>query len=160
MLTVEEKMLTVEEIREIEEEIRGVELKQAACISALKIVQKSRGWISDEALKDLSGLLEMTPDELDGIATFYSLIFRKPVGKHVILICDSVSCWITGYEEIYEHLKKRLGINLGGTTADGKFTLLPVACIGVCNHAPAIIIDKDIYGDLNKDKIDDILTGY
>jgi NADH-quinone oxidoreductase subunit E len=153
-------MLTGEEKREIEEEIQGVELKQAACIGALKIVQKHRGWVSDEAIKDISGLLEMTPDELDGIATFYSLIFRKQVGEHVILICDSVSCWITGYDRIYEHLKKRLGISLGETSTDGKFTLLPVACIGVCNHAPAMIIDKDIYGDLDENRIDDILAGY
>jgi len=153
-------MLTEEEKTKIEAEIRENEQKQAACIGALKIVQAHRGWVSDEAIKDISELLDMTPDELDGIATFYSLIFRRQVGRHVILICDSVSCWIMGYENILDRLKNRLGIELGETTPDGRFTLLPVACIGLCDHAPAMIIDKDIHGDLDEEKIDDILSGY
>lgn len=153
-------MLTQEEKREIEEEINEYEQKHAACIGAMKVIQKHRGWVSDEAIKDICELLEMTPDELDGVATFYSLIFRKPMGKHVILLCDSVSCWIMGYEKILQHLKTRLGIELGETSADGMFTLLPVACIGACDHAPAMIIDNDVYRDLDEVKIDGILAKY
>ncbi len=111
-------------------------------------------------LKDVSGLLGISPDELDGIATFYSLIFRRPVGRHVILICDSVSCWVMGYEKILSHLRKRLGIGPGETSADGKFTLLPVACIGVCEHAPALIIDTEVYKDLDEERLDEILGKY
>ena len=98
----------------------------AVCIEALKIVQRHRGWVSDDGLRDVADILDMTPDELDSVATFYNLIFRKPVGRHVILICDSVSCWIMGYErDPATYLKERLGIGLGETTADGRFTLLP-----------------------------------
>jgi NADH-quinone oxidoreductase subunit E len=153
-------MLTQEERKEIEAEINEYEQKHAACIGAMKVIQRHRGWVSDEAIKDICELLEMTSDELDGVATFYSLIFRKPMGKHVILVCDSVSCWIMGYEKIIQHLKTRLGIELGETSADGMFTLLPVACIGTCDHAPAMIIDNDVYRDLDEVKIDSILAKY
>ena len=102
----------------------------------------------------------MTPDELDSVATFYNLIFRKPVGRHVILICDSVSCWVMGYRGMEEHLKARLGIGFGETTADGRFTLLPNACLGVCERAPAMMIDEDLHTDLHPEKIDQILEKY
>jgi NADH-quinone oxidoreductase subunit E len=153
-------MLTEEERNEIEVEVHDYEQRQAACIDALKIVQRHRGWVSDEAVKDISEFLGMTPDELDSVATFYSLIYRKPVGKHVILICDSVSCWIMGYEKILDHLKTKLGIGLGETSADGRFTLLPVACIGACDKAPAVIIDNEIFSNLDEGKIDGILAQY
>jgi NADH-quinone oxidoreductase subunit E len=153
-------MLTEEERRIIEEEIREYDQKRAACISALKVIQRQRGWVPDEAIKDISELLGMTPDELDGVATFYSLIFRKPLGKHVILVCDSISCWIMGYEKILDHLKTKLGIDLGETSADGKFTLLPIACIGSCDNAPAMIVDNKVYRNLDIKKIDDILGKY
>jgi NADH-quinone oxidoreductase subunit E len=152
-------VLTEEERKEIEEEVRKSERKRAAAVEVLKIVQKHRGWISDE-LHELAEILDMTPAEIDSLATFYSLVFRKPVGKHVILICDSVSCWIVDYEKILGHLTARLGIGLGGTTADGQFTLLPVACLGACDHAPAMMIDEEFYGDLTAAKIDQLLDKY
>jgi NADH-quinone oxidoreductase subunit E len=134
--------------------------KRAASIEALKVVQQHRGWVSDEALDEVAELLEMTPDELDGVATFYNLIFRKPVGRHVILVCDSVSCWIMGYDNLRDHLKSRLGIDLGETTADGRFTLLPSVCLGACDHAPVMMIDDDLHLDLTPERIDQILAGY
>ena len=79
----------------------------------------------------------MTPEELDGVATFYNLVFRRPVGRHVALICDSVSCWIMGYEKLRQGLTSRLNVSLGETTADNRFTVLPIVCLGVCDHAPA-----------------------
>jgi NADH-quinone oxidoreductase subunit E len=160
MWTGRKTMLSEEEKKEMEVELQEYEQKNAACIEAMKIVQRHRGWLSDEAIRDISEFFGMTPDELDSVATFYSLIFRKPVGEHVILICDSISCWIMGYEKIIRHLKARLGIELGETTADGKFTLLPVACIGACDEAPALIIDGEVYGNLDESKIDDILFKY
>jgi NADH-quinone oxidoreductase subunit E len=153
-------MLTEEEKREIETELHHYEQKQAACVEAMKIVQRHRGWVSDENIRDIARLLEMTPDELDGVATFYNLIFRRPVGKHVILICDSVSCWIMGYKDLRQHLTDRLGINLGETTTDGRFTLLPIVCLGTCDHAPALMIDNELYRDLDPQKIDAILEKY
>jgi NADH-quinone oxidoreductase subunit E len=153
-------MLTEDEKNEIKAEFYKYEQRQAVCIDALKIVQRHRGWVSEEAVKDISEFLDMTSDELDSVATFYSHIYRKPVGKHVILICDSVSCWIMGYEKIVNYLQTKLGIGIGETTTDGRFTLLPSACIGACDKAPAVIIDNEIISDLDEGKIDDILAQY
>ena len=152
-------MLAEEEKREIEAEIRQYAQKRAACIDALKIVQGRRGWVSDENIRDLAEFLDMTPDELDSVATFYNLIFRKPVGRRVILICDSVSCWIMGYDRIRNHLTARLGIAPGETSADGEFTMLPIACLGACDHAPALMINEELYQDLEPHKLDRILEG-
>jgi NADH-quinone oxidoreductase subunit E len=153
-------MLSAEERREIKAELAHYPQKQAVCIEAMKIIQRHRGWVSDEAIKDLAALLEMTPDELDGVATFYNLIFRKPVGKHVILLCDSVTCWIMGYDRLRQHLTSRLGIQLGETSPDGRFTLLPIVCLGTCDHAPALMIDNDLHRDLDSTKLDEILSKY
>ena len=116
-------MLTPEERQEIEAEFPRYPNKRAVCIDAMKIIQRHRGWVSDESLRDIGEVLDMTPDELDGVATFYNLVFRKPVGRHVVLVCDSVSCWIMGYEKLCHGLTSRLGVKLGGTTADGRFTV-------------------------------------
>ncbi len=153
-------MLTAEEKKEIEAEFPRYEQKRAACVEALKIVQRNRGWVSDDTLSEVAEFLKMTPAELDAVATFYNLIYRKPVGKHIILVCDSVSCWIMGYEHIRQHLQDRLGIRFGETTADGVFTLLPIVCLGACDQAPAIMIDDQLYGNLDPAKIDDILSTY
>jgi NADH-quinone oxidoreductase subunit E len=152
-------MLSEEERQEIEREILRSGVKRGASLEALRIVQKYRGWVSDE-IHDTAEILGMTSAELDAVATFYSLIFRRPVGKHVILICDTVSCWVTGYEKILERLTRRLGIGMNETSADGQFTLLPVACLGVCDRAPAMMIDEELYTDLTPEKVDEILGHY
>src|SRR5215469_11484316 len=110
-------MLTEPERREIENEIVHYPTRAAASIDALKIVQRFRGWVSDEAIQDIAGFLGISTTELDSVATFYNLIFRKPVGRHVILLCDSVSCWIMGYVRLRASLG-RLGIGFGETTPD------------------------------------------
>jgi NADH-quinone oxidoreductase subunit E len=153
-------MLTPEELHEIEEEFPRYPRRDAVCIDAMKIVQKHRGWVSDESIRDIAELLGMSPAELDGIATFYNLIFRKPVGRHVIMVCDSVSCWIMGYDRVREHLTKRLGVGLGQTTADDRFTLLPIVCLGCCDRAPAMMVDNDLYGNLDSAKIDAAIEQY
>ena len=153
-------MLTQEEKKEIDEELKLFPFKKAASIEALKIVQHHRGWVSDECIDDLSEYLEMSSEELDNIATFYNLVFRKPVGRHTILICDSVSCYILGYQKILDHLHKQLGIQYGETTPDNRFTLLPIPCLGTCDHAPAMIIDNDLHRDLTVEKMNGILEKY
>jgi len=153
-------MLTDKEIQEIDREIEHYPHKKAASIEALKVVQKHRGWVSDENIRDIAHYLEMTPDELDGVATFYNLVFRKPVGRHVILVCDSVSCWVMGFETLMDHLKQKLGVQLGETTKDERFTLLTIPCLGTCDHAPALMIDNDLYRDLTTEKLDKILEQY
>lgn len=153
-------MLSVEEQKDLEEELKIVPYKKAATIEALKVVQKHRGWVSDDGVKDIAEFLEITPDEVDGIATFYNLVFRRKVGKHVILICDSVSCWILGYKQILDYINNKLGIKFGETTSDGKFTLLPIPCLGTCDHAPALMIDNDLHRDLTPDMLDSIIEKY
>ncbi|HEY3269293.1 MAG TPA: NADH-quinone oxidoreductase subunit NuoE [Armatimonadota bacterium] len=153
-------MLTEEEKQEIEAEFPRYPNKRAVCIDAMKTIQRHRGWVSDDALRDVAGILEMTVDELDGVATFYNMIFREPVGRHVILLCNSVSCWIMGYERLRARLSAQLGIQPGGTTADGRFTLLPIVCLGACDHAPALMVDNDTYRDVDPDGVADILARY
>jgi NADH-quinone oxidoreductase subunit E len=153
-------MLTEAEKHEIEAELGRYPERQAAAPEVLKIVMRRTGWISDDDLRDIAAFLQMSPDELDSVATGYNLIFRRPVGRHVILICDSVSCWIMGYEPLREHLMAKLGIGFGQTTADGRFTLLPVCCLGACDHAPAMMIDEDFHGDLDAAGIDRVLEAY
>jgi NADH-quinone oxidoreductase subunit E len=153
-------VLTTEEKREIEAELPRYPTKRAVCIDAMKIVQRHRGWVSDESLQDVAEFLEMSRDELDSVATFYNLIFRKPVGRHVVMFCDSVSCWIMGCDRVREHLTERLGIQPGGTTPDQRFTLLPIVCLGACDRAPVMMLDWDLFQDLDPQKIDVILENY
>jgi NADH-quinone oxidoreductase subunit E len=155
-----EKMLTSHEKNEIDEAIRLVPVRKAAGIEALKIVQEHRRWVSDESLNDIASYMGMSVEELDSVATFYNMIFRKPVGRHIILLCDSISCWVMGYEDIQEYFKKNLGIGLGETTPDGRFTLLPNCCLGTCDCAPALMIDNDLHRNLSVNQLDEILKKY
>ena len=99
----------------------------------------------------------MSVAELDGIATFYNLIYRKPVGDKVILFCDSVSCWIMGGDAVCAKIRAQLGIEPGETTSDNRYTLLPVTCLGDCDHAPAMMIGEDLHHDLTPDSVGDLL---
>jgi NADH-quinone oxidoreductase subunit E len=153
-------MLSDKENKEIDEEIKLYPFQEAACIDALKIVQQHRGWISDEAVNDIASKLGLSADEVDGVATFYTRIYRKPVGKNIILICDGISCLVMGYESLYEYISKILSIKFGETSGDGRFTLLPVSCLGDCDHAPAMMINDDHYNNLTFEKIDEILGKY
>lgn len=132
----------------------------ALAIEALMAVRERRGYVSDEALGDLAAHMGVSPHELDSVATFYNLIFRQPVGRHVILMCDSISCWIMGYEEMRDHLQQKLGIGFGETTPDGRFTLLTIPCLGACDRAPAMMVDNDLHGPLTSERIDAILERY
>jgi NADH-quinone oxidoreductase subunit E len=153
-------MLSEDERREIEAEFPHYATRQAVSIDAMKIVQKHRGWVSDEAVADIAELLGMSRAEVDGIASFYNLIFRRPVGRHVVYVCDSVSCWIMGCERQFRHLTCRLGIQPGETTPDGRFTLLPIVCLGACDRAPVMMIDGDLHGNLEPTAIDRVLPEY
>ena len=99
----------------------------------------------------------MTPLELEELATFYDFIYREPVGKYVIHICDGVVCWMNGYRSVLDHLCEKLGIGIGETTKDDLFTILPTACIGYCDLSPAVLVNGRPYGPLTPDKINDLL---
>ncbi len=153
-------MLSDKELQEINAELAHAVTKASASVDALNIIQRSRGWVSDEAIRDVSALLEMTTDELDAVATFYSFIFRKPVGRHVILVCDSISCFVMGYNPLLDVLKAKLDISFGGTTEDKRFTLLPISCLGACDRAPAMMVDEDLYGPVTAEMMEGILEKY
>ena len=152
--------LSEKEMHEIDHEVSLVPFKKAAVIEALKIVQKYRRWVSDESVEAVAQYLEMSAAEVDSVATFYNLIYRKPVGKHVILLCDSISCYVMGYGKIYQALQQQLNIQFGQTTKDDLFTLLPNVCLGCCDHAPAMMIDEDLYEDVKENQLPEILQKY
>jgi NADH-quinone oxidoreductase subunit E len=133
---------------------------RAACIDALKIVQKRHGWVPDGAIYAIGDVLGIPASDVEGVATFYNLIFRQPVGRHVITVCDSISCFLTGYEDVITAIKKQLGIELGQTTPDNRFTLLPICCLGACDKGPVLMIDDDTHGNVIAADIDKLLEQY
>ena len=151
-------MLSAEEILLIRKERTRWPTGRGAVSESLMIVQESRGWVPDQAVEEIAAELEVSPAEVEGIATFYDLIFRKPVGRHVIFMCDGVSCRLTGYHDVLRHLSEKLRIGFGQTTADGVFTLLPAGCLGVCEQAPAMIVDGAVYGNLTPKSAEEALN--
>lgn len=144
----------------IEHEMHHYEDPRAASIEALKIVQKARGWVPDGAAEAIGAILGVPASDIEGVATFYSQIFRQPVGRHIIRVCDSMTCYIGGHESVLESLSQQLGIGLGQTSPDGRFTLLPVCCLGNCDKAPALMIDDDTFGDVGPDDVSRLLESY
>ena len=150
-------MLTNEERSQLDEMRSHYPTVRAASVSVLKWLQRERGYLSDESMRDAAGYLGLPVSELEGLATFYNLLFRKPVGERVIYLCDSISCWMCGCDRIREHIRSRLGISPGETTADGKFTLVPVVCLGNCDRAPSMIVGDELFDDLTPENVDEIL---
>lgn len=142
---------------EIKSMIAGVAHAREMAIDVVNRLQDHYGYLSDAALERAADLLGMSPLELEELATFYTFIYREPVGRYVIHVCDSVICWMEGQENLVDHLCRRLGIQLGQTTADGLFTLLPVCCIGYCDRAPAILVNRKVHGPLTIDALDRLI---
>ncbi len=128
-----------------------------AAVDVLKELQRHYGWLTDEAVIAAAEILGLSPLQVEELATFYELIYRRPVGKRVIHVCDSISCWSCGCDTILNHLKERLGVEPGGTSADGCFTLIPCACLGNCGEGPTMMIGDSLYGLLTKERVDEIL---
>jgi NADH-quinone oxidoreductase subunit E len=150
-------MLPKDFVEKLQQEIASVEHPRELAVDIMLTLQNNYGYLSDEALEEGARLLSMTPLELEELATFYDFIYREPVGRFVIHVCDGVVCWMNGYRSVMDYLSKKLGIKPGGTTEDGFFTLLPTACIGYCDLSPAMLINGRPYGPLTPEKIDDIL---
>ena len=150
-------MIPQELREELERKIDGAAHPREMAIDVMVTLQNHFGYLSDEALKEGAALVGMTPLEMEELATFYDFIYRQPVGRYVIHICDGVVCWMNGYRNIFDHLCRRLGIGVGETTPDGMFTLLPTACIGYCDLSPAVLINRRAYGPLTPAKIDALL---
>ena len=152
-------VLSEQELREIDAEIAHVPYRAAVAIDALKIVQAHRGWVSDESLQAIARHLEMSAEELEGVATFYNLIFRRPVGENVILLCNSISCWIKGCDKLQASITRQLDIAPGETTADKRYTLLPVTCLGACDKAPVMMVGDALHEDVTEQNLVKLLGG-
>jgi NADH-quinone oxidoreductase subunit E len=126
-------------------------------VDALRAVQSCHGWVPDAGIDLVAELLGVLPVEVEEVATFYDKIFRRPVGKRVIHLCDSICCWAGDGEALAAYLQQTLGIGFGETTPDGLFTLLPTCCLGACGEAPAMMVGLTTYGNLTAEKIDAIL---
>ena len=160
MIQTDRFALSEAERAAIEHEMHHYEDPRAASIEALKIVQKQRGWVPDGAADAIGAILGIPASDVEGVATFYSQIFRQPVGRHIIRVCDSMTCFIGGHENVLGSIKSELGIVPGQTTADGRFTLLPVCCLGNCDKAPALMIDEETFGDVQPEGVAQLLESF
>ena len=151
-------VLSEQELSAIDREISHVPYRSAVAIDALKIVQAHRGWVSDESLQAIARHLQMSAEELEGIATFYNLIFRRPVGENVILLCNSISCWIKGCDKLQKKITEHLGIEPGQTTGDNRYTLLPVTCLGACDKAPVMMVGEALHEDIDEQTLRSLFT--
>jgi len=152
--------LTAAERAEIEAEMSHYPDPRAASIEALKIVQHHRGWVSDDSVRAIAEVLGITAADVDGVATFYNMIYRRPVGRHVVKVCDSIACHLTGYDELRDALIAELGIGYGQTSTDGRFTLLPICCLGACDRGPCLMIDDDLHGPVEPTGLTRLLESY
>jgi NADH-quinone oxidoreductase subunit E len=152
--------LSSEELAEIRHEVAHYEDPRAASIEALKIVQNHRGWVPDGAIGAIAAELGVGAADIEGVATFYNLIFRVPVGRHVIKLCDSIACFLTGYDEVREAITRHTAIGFGQTSADGRYTLLPIACLGNCDRGPTLMIDDDTHGPVTPAEVPELLERY
>ena len=151
-------MLPADLKTELQRRVATAITSREAAVDVMKELQRHYGWLTDEAVGAAADLLGLSTLQVEELASFYEMIYRRPVGKKVIHVCDSISCWSTGCNAIMEHLRQRLGIALGETTADGLFTLIPCCCLGNCGEGPTMIIGDTIYGRLTPEKVDAILT--
>ena len=150
------EQLSDEEVALIEHECAHLPDRQSAAIDAMMIVQKHRGWVSDASLAAIGRLLGMSTAALDAIATFYNRIFRQPVGRHVVMVCDSVSCFIMGSDGLARDIQAHLGIGYGETTPDDRFTLLPIVCLGACDKAPTMLVDEELIENVRSEDLAEV----
>ncbi len=132
---------------------------KSALLPALHLAQREHdGWLSDEVMAEVAELMALPPAEVRSVASFYTMFNRRPVGKYLVQVCTNISCSLLGAAHIVEHLKGKLGIEVGETTADGLFTLLEVECLGSCGTAPMMQVNDTYYENLTAERVDEILT--
>lgn len=154
---MQKKRGELEILAQLKNKVQQAEHPRELVVDVMLALQEHYGYLSDEALGQTASLLGMSILEVEELATFYDFIYRQPVGRFVIRVCDSVVCWLEGGELLVNYLEEKLGIHMGETTSDGLFTLLPVCCIGYCDMAPAMLVNKKVYGHLTPEKLHRIL---
>jgi NADH-quinone oxidoreductase subunit E len=145
-------------INELKARVAAAVTNREAAVDVMKELQRHCGWLTDEAVVAAAEILGLSTLQVEELATFYEMIYRRPVGKRVIHVCDSISCWSCGCDDITDYLKEILAVELGGTTADGCFTLLPCACLGNCGEGPTMMVGDTLYGRLTKERVAEILV--
>jgi NADH-quinone oxidoreductase E subunit len=143
--------------KKIAEVVARYPQKKAALLPVLHLVQQEVGYISASEEKQVADLLEIKPIQVREVVTFYTMYNREPVGKYHIQVCSNLTCSMLGAQPLIEYLKEKLGIELGETTEDKRYTLSTVECLGACEHAPCMMVNFDYYGDLDKKTLDEIL---
>ncbi len=147
-----------DELRQkLEKQIKEAEAPREQAINVMYEVQRYYGHLTDEGLEEAAALLGMTHLELEELATFYDFIYREPVGRFVLHVCDGVVCWMFHEGSLFDYLCQKLGVCAGEVTADGMFTVLPTACVGYCDEAPAMVVNGQFFGNLTPERIDNIL---
>jgi NADH-quinone oxidoreductase subunit E len=132
--------------------------KQAALLPVLWVAQETWGWISKEAAEEVARILELPPAHIDGVLTFYTMYNLEPVGRHLLQFCTSISCHLAGAERLVDHCRNRLGIDLGQTTPDGRFTMVEVECIAGCDRAPSMMINDAYHEPMDAAKLDALMA--
>jgi len=151
-------MLSEENLKKIEELKKSYPTTQALVLPVLWMIQEERGYISEESMKYAAQLLDVPFAHVLGVVTFYTMFHSKPLGKHHIEVCTNVSCMLRGSEKIVELLEKRLGIGLGETSKDKKWTLSEVECMGSCGTAPMLAVGEEYHENLTLEKLEQILS--
>ena len=144
----------------VEELIERYGDSQEALVEILRDMNQQKGYLTRESLDAVAQRLELPSSTVYSVASFYSLISLKPLGKHVIRFCEDAPCHVAGGREIWETLEQEIGVPFGETTLDGQWSLLTTSCIGACAVGPVMMIDDDIYGNLTADKVREILARY
>jgi NADH-quinone oxidoreductase E subunit len=133
--------------------------KEAALLPVLYLAQQEFGHLGPEAIEYVAKLMGQAPARVHGVVSFYTMYNMKPIGRHHIQVCRTLSCALRGAEQVTDLLKKKLGIDCGQTTADGRFTLSEVECLASCGTAPMMQVNDDYYENLTEEKIGAILDG-
>ena len=131
--------------------------KQAALLPILWVAQETWGWVSREAAEEVARIVEVPPAHVSGVLTFYTMYNLAPVGRHLLQFCTSISCHIAGAGVLLEHCRRRLGIDMGQTTPDGRFTLTQVECIAGCDRAPSMMVNDAYHEPMDARKLDALL---
>jgi NADH-quinone oxidoreductase subunit E len=146
-----------ERLRQFEETVSRYPKKEAAMLPVLYLAQQEFGYLSAEAIEYVARLMGQSPAQVHGVVSFYTMYNMKPIGRHHVQVCRTLSCALAGAEKITEFIKKQLAIEVGQTTADRRFTLSEVECLASCGTAPMMQINDDYYENLNEEKVTEIL---
>ena len=134
--------------------------KRSVLVPTLLYAQDEIGFLSDEAISELAGRLELTELEVRNVISYYSMLTTHPRGKYNVQVCTNIACLLRGGDELFEHCENKFGVTHKGTTADGLFSLEEVECIGACSWAPAVQVNYDFHENLTTEKLDQVLEGY